>query len=113
MFRPPVEVLEGRHLLSQVFTVTDTLDDTNPGSLRWAIGQVDADTTDTAASPDQIQFQIPTSDPGYDATTGVWTIAPATALPTVARPVVIDGYTQPARCRTRQRRATTPSSRSS
>ena len=79
MLRPPAEVLEGRQLLAQVFTVTDTLDDANPGSLRWAIGQVGADTTDTAASPDQILFDIPTSDPGYSAATGVWTIAPVTA----------------------------------
>lgn len=92
--RPSAEILEPRQLLAQVFTVTDTLDDTNPGSLRWAIGQVNADTTDTAASPDQIHFAIPTTDPGYNSTTGVWTIAPTSALPTVTRPVVIDGYTQ-------------------
>ena len=94
MTRPPVEVLEGRQLLSQVFTVTDTLDDTNPGSLRWAIGQVNADATDTAADPNQIRFDIPTSDPGYNITTGVWTIAVSSALPTVGRSAMIDGYTQ-------------------
>ena len=92
--RPRLESLESRRLLSNVFSVTNTLDDSNPGSLRWAIGQVNADTTDSAASPDQIHFAIPTSDSGYKAATGVWTIAPETNLPTVTQSVVIDGYTQ-------------------
>ena len=74
-------------LLSQTFTVINTLDDTNPGSLRYAIEQVNADTTDTAAAPDTIAFAIPGA--------GVHTIAPATDLPAVTSPVIIDGYTQP------------------
>ncbi len=93
--RPPAEVLEARLVLSQFFTVTNTSDNTGAGSLRWAIGQVNADTTDTAASPDQIQFNIPTTDPGYNGSLGVWTISPTSSLPAVSRPVVIDGYTQP------------------
>ncbi len=56
-------------LLSQVFTVTNTLDNTSMGSLRWAIGQVNSDTTDTAASPDQIDFNIPTGRPGLNELT--------------------------------------------
>ena len=55
---------------------------------------MNADATDTAGSPDQIRFAIPTSDPGYNATTGVWAIAPATALPAITQPAVIDGYSQ-------------------
>ncbi len=90
----PLEALEARSLLSQVFTVTNTSDNTSMGSLRWAIGQVNSDGTDTPASPDQIHFNIPTTDPGFDAATGVWTIAPATALPNVGAPCIIDGYTQ-------------------
>ncbi len=93
--RPPAEVLEARLLLSQVFTVTNTSDNTDTGSLRWAIGQVNSDGTDTPASPDRIQFDIPTTDPGYDAANGVCTIAPASALPLIDAPCVIDGYTQP------------------
>jgi uncharacterized repeat protein (TIGR01451 family) len=93
--RPPAEVLEARLLLSQDFPVTNTSDNTSTGSLRWAIGQVNADATDTAASPDRIVFNIPTNDPGYNAAKGVWTIAPTSALPTVARPALIDGYAQP------------------
>ena len=87
LHRPRLEVMEERLLLSQTFTVINTLDDTNPGSLRGAIGQVDADTTDTAAAPDTIAFAIPGA--------GVHTIAPATDLPSLTRPVIIDGYTQP------------------
>ncbi len=92
--RPLVEILEQRQLLSNVFAVTNTLDDGSTGSLRWAIGQVNADTTDSTAIPDQIQFHIPTNDPGYNVATGVWTIAPTSALPTITQPVIVDGYTQ-------------------
>ncbi len=91
----PLEALEVRSLLSQVFTVTNSSDNTSMGSLRWAIGQVNSDGTDTAASPDQIRFNIPQADPGFGLVTpGVWTIAPATVLPIINAPCVIDGYTQ-------------------
>jgi IPT/TIG domain/S-layer homology domain len=66
---------------AMTFTVTTTAD-TGPGSLRQAItdanGNVGADT---------IQFTIGGS--------GVQTIAPASALPTITDGVTIDGYTQP------------------
>jgi Bacterial Ig-like domain (group 3) len=81
-----LEALEARQLLS-TFTVTSTLDDGSTGTLRWAIGQVNADTADSAASPDRVAFNIPG--------TGPFTISPTTALPTVTRPVVIDGYSEP------------------
>ncbi len=71
-------------MLLATFTVVDTLDDANPGSLRWAIGRVDAD---TGPSIDAIHLAIPG--------TGPFTITPATSLPEVTHPVVIDGYTQP------------------
>ena len=75
-----VEPLEGRQMLS-TFTVTNT-NDSGTGSLRWAITQVDNST----ASSNTIHFGIGS---------GTQTIAPATALPTITRPVVIDGTTQP------------------
>jgi len=78
-----VQELEARMMLSS-FTVTDTLDDTNPGSLRWAIGQVNAD---TSTGVDTIDFDIPG--------TGPFTIAPGSPLPTITHSVVIDGYSQP------------------
>jgi hypothetical protein len=77
-----VQELEARTLLS-TFTVTDTLDDGNTGSLRWAINQVNAD---TGTGVDTIDFNIPG--------TGPFTIAPSSPLPAVTRPVLIDGYSQ-------------------
>lgn len=48
------------------------------------------------AGSDEIDFSIPAAtDPGCNAGTGVCTITPASALPTITDPVVIDGYTQP------------------
>ncbi len=78
-----VQELEARTMLS-TFTVTDTLDDGNTGSLRWAINQVDAD---TGTGVDTIDFDIPG--------TGPFTIVPTSALPTITHPVLIDGYSQP------------------
>jgi hypothetical protein len=83
--------LDERRLLS-VFTVTNTLDDGSTGSLRWAVTQVNADTSDTGTNPDLIQFDIPPGDPGYSA--GIWTIAPLSPLPTISNPAIVDGYTQ-------------------
>lgn len=62
------------------FVVSNTADG-GPGSLRQAI--VDANAT---PGLDIIQFAIPTSGPH--------TITPASALPAITDPVVIDGYTQ-------------------
>lgn len=89
-----VEKLEQRALLT-----TYTVNSTSPGTgglgvmtLFNAIAQVDADTTDTT-TPDTINFAIPTSDSGYNSTTGVWTID-VLALPAITRPVIIDGASQ-------------------
>jgi hypothetical protein len=78
------EPLEDRELLT-TFTVTSTLD-TGPGSLRQAILDANA-SINGASGPDTIAFNIPGS--------GVQTISPAMALPTITDPVIIDGYTQP------------------
>ena len=79
-FRPRVEPLEERTLLA-IFTVTNTLD-SGAGSLRQAILSANA-----APGADEIQFNIPGS--------GVQTIAPLSALPTITEAVTIDGYSQP------------------
>jgi hypothetical protein len=63
-FRPALEMLEDRCVPSTL-TVTNTLD-SGDGSLR-------ADVT-AAHKGDTIVFNIPKSDPGYNASTGVWTI---------------------------------------
>ncbi len=69
------------------FTVTNT-NDAGPGSLRQAI-------LDANGSPgtDLIDFNIPG--------TGPHTIQPASALPPITDPVIIDGYTQPGARRNR------------
>jgi hypothetical protein len=98
---PVLDCLEDRTLLS-TFWVTNTgvNSGVNPapgagtGTLRQAIIDADAAATGTAASPDQIQFNIPTTDPGYNSTTGAFSIKPLSALPTVTDTVVLDGYTQ-------------------
>jgi hypothetical protein len=80
--------------VGQVFVVTNTSKDSNTtGSLGWAVTQVDNDTTDTAAQPDLIAFNIPTSDPNYNPVTGAFTIQLPSAY-YLNNPVVIDGYTQ-------------------
>ncbi len=60
-------------------------------TLREAIGGANA----SVGTTENIAFQIPAAaDPGCDAVTLVCTIRPASALPTITDPVVIDGYTQ-------------------
>ncbi|SIN94835.1 conserved repeat domain-containing protein [Singulisphaera sp. GP187] len=79
--RPRLELMEDRLLLT-IFPVTDTLDSLSPGTLRWAIGQVNG-----GDGGDTIAFAIPG--------TGVKTIHLSAALPTLSVPVTIDGTTQP------------------
>jgi hypothetical protein len=75
--------LEPRQLLA-TFTVVNTLDDGSPGSLRWAISQVNARSGNQVQT---IDFNIPG--------TGPFTISPQSALPAITHPVLIDGYSQP------------------
>jgi parallel beta-helix repeat protein len=64
-------------------------DDNGTGSLRWAINQwVNSPGADT------INFNIPTSDAGYNTSTGVWTISPDSTLPYIYKTTVIDATTQ-------------------
>ena len=109
--RPAVDVLEDRQLLSTI-TVNTTADETAADSalsLREAIEvsngtlavsslstQEQAQVSGAVGSTNTIDFNIPTTDPGYDATTGVWTIALGTALPAISTNAAnIDGYSQP------------------
>jgi len=81
-------------------TVTTTSDPTvcpatpgteSPLSLRCAIAQANAD-----AVGDTIAFAIPTTDPGYDATAGTFTIKPGASLPYISGAgTTIDATTQP------------------
>src|SRR5262249_35799604 len=79
--------------LGTVFTVYTTAD-SGRGSLRQAILNANSSATGTAANPDEIAFCIPTTDPGYNSTTGAFTIQPLSALPTITDTLVLDGYTQ-------------------
>lgn len=81
--RPTCEAVERRELLS-ILVVTDTNDDTNPNSLRWAIEQADASTSAAAVT---IDFDIPGD--------GAQTIHLSSPLPPIDVPVEIDGTTQP------------------
>ncbi len=106
-----LEVLEDRQLLS-IITVNTTADNTTPGatlSLRQAIEvsdgtlavsalstQEQAQVSGAVGATNTIDFNIPTTDQGYNATTGVWTIAVQSALPTVSTSAaIINGYSQP------------------
>jgi hypothetical protein len=84
------------------FLVTNT-NDGGPGSLRWAITQADHDPN---PGVDEIDFNIPTTDPGYHPPTATspdwWTInllvqvgpVPTRDLP-ITHPVFINSYSQP------------------
>ncbi len=89
--RLSLERLEERCLLS-TFTVTTTAD-SGPGSLRQAILDANAN-----PGPDVIEFNIPTSDPGFTASRPVgsqwWVIELASPLPTITDSVEIRGFTQ-------------------
>ncbi len=70
---------------ASIFTVTSTAD-SGAGSLRQAITSANG-----AAGLDTIAFNV--SGAGCDGS-GVCTITPASALPYITSPVLIDGYTQ-------------------
>src|SRR6516164_5247761 len=79
-YRPSLESLEDRVLLN-TYTVTSTAD-SGMGTLRQAI--LDAN---GHAGTDTITFNL--------AGSGVQTIAPLSALPTISGAVILDGTTQP------------------
>jgi hypothetical protein len=106
-----VEGLEDRQLLSTI-TVNTTAEVAATDatlSLREAIEvssgtlavsslstQAQAQISGAVGNTNTIDFNIPKTDPGYNATTGVWTIAPNGALPAITtNAAIIDGYSQP------------------
>ena len=72
-----------------IYTVTTT-NDSGLGSLREQISSANSH-----AGPDLINFNIPQSDPRYDAASKAWTIAPAVELPTITETLSVYGGTQP------------------
>jgi len=89
---PTLEHLEQKALLTP-FMVMNTAD-SGAGSLRESILDSNA-APPPAGGTNLIEFNIPTTDPGYNATSQSWTIAPLSSLPTVTAPAFINGYTQP------------------
>src|SRR5215204_2846667 len=87
-----IGVLAAKPAHASTFTVTTT-DDSGAGSLRQAIEDANSHANSGA---DTIEFNIPDTDTGCNATSGVCTISPSSALPLITDPVIIDGYSQPA-----------------
>jgi CSLREA domain-containing protein len=83
--------------VSSTLVVTKTAD-TNDGACNADCSLREAMTAaNTNPGADTIAFNIPTSDPGRNATTGVYTISVSSllgALPQITEQVFIDGYTQ-------------------
>ena len=70
--------------------IVTTTGDIGPGSLRQAIDDANAHT-----GSDTITFNIPNTDSGYNSTTSVWTIQPASAFSHLTdNSTCIDGTTQ-------------------
>jgi hypothetical protein len=66
--------------------------DSGPGTLRSAITRLDANTSTRQLV---IDFNIPTTGPGYNSTTGLYTISLKSALPNITHPFFLDGQSQP------------------
>jgi len=79
--------LPGSPVVSGII-VTNT-NDLGAGSLRQALEQAYSET-----GPDTIRFNIPATDPNYNAATGVWTIKPASQLSSINDEIVIEGNSQ-------------------
>jgi hypothetical protein len=89
--RPRVRSLEDRTVPS-VFAVVTTTADSGTGSLRDALTRLDAS---TSTSQLEIDYNIPKTDAGYNATTGLYTIKLASALPNITHAAYLDGTSQP------------------
>jgi hypothetical protein len=85
-------LLVARPAHAATFTVTSTTA-SGAGSLDQAI--TNANNNNNAPTIDTIKFNIPGTDTGCNATSGVCTIKPTSALPGITDPVIIDGYSQP------------------
>ncbi|WP_416673345.1 Calx-beta domain-containing protein [Egbenema bharatensis] len=74
-------------ILANEFVVTNT-NDAGEGSLRQAMLNINA------LGGGTITFAIPTTDPGYNATTEIYTINLQSGLPEITQTVTIDGRSQ-------------------
>jgi uncharacterized protein (UPF0333 family) len=87
-----IGVLGARPAHAATFTVNSTTA-SGAGSLDQAI--TNANNNNNAPTIDTIKFNIPGTDTGCNATSGVCTINPSSALPEITDPVIVDGYSQP------------------
>ncbi len=70
--------------------IVTTTADTGKGSLRWALEKANS-----TIGKDTIVFHIPETDVHFDTSSGVWTISPQSALPTLTDSnLVLDGSSQ-------------------
>ncbi len=81
-------VFSGQPAAPNKYSVTNTLD-SGPGSLRQAV--LDAEAHNGA---DSVLFRIPTTDPGYDVSAGVWTIRLLNSIPLTKKSTIVDGTSQ-------------------
>jgi hypothetical protein len=70
----------GAYEASSSYLVTSTADSDAPGTLRgallWAAASTNANPANLSnAQPNTVDFEIPTTDPGYDAATNSWTVS--------------------------------------
>lgn len=76
--------------IAATFTVTNT-NDSGAGSLRAALQSANI----TPGAPHTVVFNIPTTDPGFSSSRGVWKIALNTPLPYITGSnIIIDATTQ-------------------
>ena len=95
------------YYVTNTLDITDVSQKNNPpaGSLRAAMEAVQSASSCNDVFTCTIVFNIPTTDAGYNAATGIYKIQPLSenvpgslddfALPPINNTVVIDGYTQP------------------
>lgn len=82
-------ILASMTLHAATYTVTNT-NDSGAGSLREALTSANS-----SVGADNVYFNIPLTDPGYNAITGTWIIALQTTLPLISTGYVnIDATTQ-------------------
>ncbi|MDB9313625.1 S8 family serine peptidase [Spirulina sp. CS-785/01] len=72
------------------FKIVTNTNDSGAGSLRAVLEWANAN-----PGTDLISFNIPTTDPGYNATTNTFTIQPLSALPKITDAIILDATTQP------------------
>ena len=79
-------------MITSNFSVTNT-SDSGAGSLEQTIINVDSEPP-SRGTTDVITFNIPTTDPGFNSTTGIWRISQTAQLSMITEPVTIDGLSQ-------------------